>query len=100
METAYSTDLQGGEVVLASILFPQLSADFLFMPGSIVAGNDSSVLLLSSEYAPGMAMATVIDGGLSTASGLVPSSVPEPGTALLIVAGLGVFGVARRRRGR
>ena len=79
--------------------------DFTFQvspigPGTLLPGETSALLVIqasASVFAPGIA--SVIDG--STASPILtlePSIVPEPGTIGLVVAGLGILGLALRRK--
>ena len=68
----------------------------------VLAGTTSTVLVISTnatQYTVGNA--SIIDGGTATVSAFQPAAIPEPGSALLMSAGLvAVFMRLRKRSSR
>ena len=74
------------------------SVSWLFDPGVPVGGH-STTLIFTSPYRPTWKSGALADGGLPTpGSGLLPSPIPEPATAALLLVGVAAPLIARRRR--
>jgi len=104
--TGFATDT--GSIDPASLVFDLIAhpfvaggasfegAQFIWDSGSLIGANDaSSVLFLTSPYAPTYHWAETQSPGGFGAAGDLPAPIPEPGTASLLALGLAALGLGR-----
>lgn len=68
---------------------------YSFLGGAVPSGQHTAVLYLVSPYSPESGYVHVIDSGVATAPGWV-TAVPEPGSMLVLGAGLATLAMRRR----